>query len=42
MIAPMTGILMSEMILGEELSLDISLNLERFEEGNLILEPSVV
>lgn len=42
MIAPMTGILMSEMILGEELSIDIELDLERFESGRLILEPSVV
>lgn len=42
MIAPITGILMSEMILGEELSIDIELDLERFESGRLILEPSVV
>src|SRR6056297_2848639 len=42
MIAPMTGILMSEMILGEELSIDIKLDLERFENDRLILEPSVV
>ncbi len=42
MIAPMTGILMSEMILGEELSIDIELDLERFENDRLILEPSVV
>ena len=42
MIAPMTGILMAEMITGEELSLDIKLDLERFEKGRLILEPSVV
>src|SRR6056297_2398046 len=42
MIAPMTGILMSEMIIGEELSIDIKLDLERFEKGRLILEPSVV
>lgn len=42
MIAPMTGVLMSEMILGEELSIDIELDLERFENDRLILEPSVV
>jgi len=42
MIAPMTGILMSEMILDEELSIDIELDLERFENDRLILEPSVV
>ncbi|MGM0414130.1 MAG: NAD(P)/FAD-dependent oxidoreductase [Bacillota bacterium] len=42
MIAPMTGIIMAEMILGEELSLELNLDLERFEKGNLILEPSVV
>jgi sarcosine oxidase subunit beta len=42
MIAPMTGILMAEMITGEDLSLDIKLDLERFEKGRLILEPSVV
>ncbi|MGM0445585.1 MAG: NAD(P)/FAD-dependent oxidoreductase [Bacillota bacterium] len=42
MIAPMTGILMAEMITGEDLSLNIKLDLERFEKGRLILEPSVV
>ena len=42
MIAPMTGILMAEMITGEELSIDIELDLERFDHGRLILEPSVV
>ncbi len=42
MIAPMTGILMAEMITGEELSIDIELDLERFDKGRLILEPSVV
>ncbi len=42
MIAPMTGILMAEMITGEKLSIDIELDLERFDHGRLILEPSVV
>ena len=42
MIAPMTGILMAEMITGESLSLDIELDLKRFDNGRLILEPSVV
>jgi hypothetical protein len=30
------------MITGEELSIDIELDLERFDHGRLILEPSVV
>ena len=42
MIAPMTGIYMSELILGEEPSIELELNLQRFDKGNLILEPSVV
>ncbi|HMA60484.1 MAG TPA: FAD-binding oxidoreductase, partial [Halanaerobiales bacterium] len=42
MIAPMTGILMAEMITGEKLSIDIELDLKRFDHGRLILEPSVV
>ena len=42
MISPMVSIYMAEMILGEERSLELDLNLERFEKGNLILEPSVV
>ena len=43
MLAPMSGLLMSEVILGEQTSMDISmLTLERFEKGQLVLEPSVV
>lgn len=42
MIAPMVGILMAEMILGKELSMRLSLDLGRFERGELVLEPSVV
>jgi len=42
MIAPFTGVLMAEMILGEKLSMDIKLDLKRFEHDRLILEPSVV
>ncbi len=42
MIAPFTGVLMAEMILGERLSMDIKLDVKRFEHDRLILEPSVV
>ncbi len=43
MFGPATGILMSELIMGEETSIDISaLNLYRFEKGELVFEPSVV
>ena len=42
MIAPMTGILMAEMITGDKLSIDIELDLKRFDQDRLILEPSVV
>lgn len=42
MIAPMVGIVMAEMILGEELSIKLDLDLGRFKRGELILEPSVV
>lgn len=43
MFGPATGILMSEMIMGEETSIDISsLNLYRFEKDELVFEPSVV
>ncbi len=42
MIAPMVGILMAEMILGKDLSMEHKLDLGRFERGELILEPSVV
>lgn len=43
MFAPATGILLSEMILGEALTLDVRpLGLERFSRGELIIEPSVV
>jgi sarcosine oxidase, subunit beta len=42
MISPMTGKIMAEMITGNKLSIDLKLELERFEKGNLILEPSVV
>ena len=42
MIAPMTGVVIAEQILGEEPTLDLDLTIDRFEKGNLILEPSVV
>ena len=43
MFGPMTGLLIAEQILGEENSIDISaLSIERFEKGELYLEPSVV
>lgn len=43
MFAPMTGLLMSEIILGEETSIDISsLDLGRFKRNELVFEPSVV
>ena len=43
MFGPMTGLLMSEMILGENLTVDVSmLDIGRFKRGELILEPSVV
>lgn len=43
MFGPITGIVMSEMILGEEFTVDVSmLNLNRFKTGKLLLEPSVV
>lgn len=43
MFGPITGIVMSEMILGENPTIDVSmLNLNRFKTGNLLLEPSVV
>lgn len=43
MFAPATGILLSEMILGEPLTLDVrNMNMDRFSRGELIIEPSVV
>jgi len=43
MLGPVTGIGMAEMILGLEPSIDISmLNFNRFEKGQLLIEPSVV
>lgn len=43
MFGPVTGIAISEMILGKKPSIDVSmLNLNRFKTGNLLLEPSVV
>jgi sarcosine oxidase subunit beta len=43
MFGPLTGIVMSEMILVEEPTIDVSmLNLNRFKTGNLLIEPSVV
>ena len=43
MIAPMTGRLMAEYILGEETSLPISMfDFSRFDRGELYVEPSVV
>ncbi len=43
MFGPSTGVIISEYILGEELSLPVKpLTLNRFKEGKLIIEPSVV
>ena len=42
MIAPMVGKLISEMVIGKKLSIDIELNYKRFEKGELLFEPSVV
>lgn len=43
MFGPITGVVMAEMILGEKPTIDVSmLNMHRFAEGNLLLEPSVV
>lgn len=43
MFGPITGIVMSEMILGEKPTIDVSmLNINRFKTGNLLFEPSVV
>ena len=43
MFGPSTGVIMSEYILGEEMSLPVdALTLNRFKEGKLIFEPSVV
>lgn len=43
MLAPTTGVLLAEMILGQKPTMDISmLTIERFARGELIREPSVV
>ncbi|MCM1988210.1 NAD(P)/FAD-dependent oxidoreductase [Oceanirhabdus seepicola] len=43
MLAPMTGLLLAEQILGEKTTIDVStLDKDRFERGELVLEPSVV
>ncbi|WP_026476086.1 NAD(P)/FAD-dependent oxidoreductase [Alkaliphilus transvaalensis] len=43
MLAPFTGVVMAEAIMGEETTLPINqLNLTRFKTGKLIFEPSVV
>lgn len=43
MFGPITGIVMSEMILREKPTIDVSmLNINRFKNGNLLFEPSVV
>lgn len=43
MFGPLTGMVISEMITNSEPTVDVSLlGIERFEKGNLILEPSVV
>lgn len=43
MFGPITGIVISEMILNENPTIDVSmLNLNRFKTGRLLLEPSVV
>ena len=42
MIAPMTAIILAEMMTDQKPRLDLDLELKRFERGDLILEPSVV
>jgi len=43
MLAPVTGMLMAELISGNKPHLDISLlSIDRFEKGELLREPSVV
>lgn len=43
MFGPATGLLMSEIILGEKTTIDISaLSLNRFKNGEMVFEPSVV
>ncbi len=42
MIAPMTAIILADMITGREPEMELDLDLKRFERGDLILEPSVV
>jgi len=43
MVGPMTGLLMAQHILGKETAIPIdTLDLGRFERGELICEPSVV
>ena len=43
MFGPMTGLLMSEQILGEKPTIDISkLSMDRFDKHELVFEPSVV
>ncbi len=43
MLAPMTGRVMAQLIAGREPEIDVSpLSVERFERGELIIEPSVV
>ena len=43
MFGPMTGLLLSEFILGEERTIDVSaLSVDRFKTGKLVLEKSVV
>ena len=43
MLAPVTGVLLAEMVLGMPASTDVSmLDVGRFERGHLVMEPSVV
>ena len=43
MISPMTAVCMADMIVGQEPPVDVSaLSAERFEKGELVIEPSVV
>jgi glycine/D-amino acid oxidase-like deaminating enzyme len=43
MIAPMTGVIISQLIAGKEPVVDVSLlSAKRFDKGELIIEPSVV
>ncbi len=42
MLAPAVGILMADILTGDKLTYDVILDLERFNRGEIIEEPSVV